>query len=82
MIAAMYSSPERGSSSEKTVELLLSIGKADPNIQTVDGNTALMYAVHKRKSSERTVQMLLAYGASRIIEHKGGCTMMTFSPNL
>jgi len=68
MMAARQSSPERGTSSEKTVEILLKY-KADPNKQqTVGGWTALMLAAHNSSpergfSSEKTIEMLLKYKA-------------------
>jgi len=67
MMAARQSSPERGESSERTVEILLASG-ADPNKQTKGGWTALMLAARysspeRGNSSEKTVEILLTSGA-------------------
>jgi ankyrin repeat protein len=40
MYAAMNSSPERGESSERTVEILLTVGGADPKMINNRGETA------------------------------------------
>ena len=76
MLAARFSSSERGCSSEKTVEILLNKG-ADPNKQKKDGWTALMLAARnsspeRGESSEKTVEILLEKGADpKIITNRG-----------
>jgi len=82
MMAARNSSPERGGSSEKTVEMLLKY-KADPNKQERDGWTALMLAARylcfgRGTSSERAIEILLGGGADPNKRNNSGRTALTF----
>jgi len=80
MWSASNSSPERGSSSEKTVKILLK-GGADPNKQNRYGTNVLIIAAlnsspERGRSSERTVVILLKGGADPNRQNRYGWTAL------